>query len=293
MNKQKDYENRDKNIRFLNEVARKLGKRTSSLNLSDPQVNHYPHSWRDVFSNKPAPPDTFTRKLSFRAEGLQVTLRVNDEYLVADIRGKFGSDVICSFVNNTKFGSSRKVANKLLCKTYGHKIFLASYSKTDKMVLFLHNPSFQQFVKRLRLSQKESLHFWDGQAILYLQRFSWEEVSTTLSILYDLLLLLPLRQEETPQFDELPENFQKLVPLIKRWGVTDDNDRSEKVSKASSITLNRLVATVKPKFRAINSYLDTFGANPLPEHAILLGALAECATEAQLVLAERTAKKKS
>lgn len=293
MNKQREYENRDKNITFLNKVARKLGKRTSLLNLHDPQVSRYSFNWRDALSNKPIPPDDFIRKVTFKANNLQVTLRVNDEYLVADIRGEFGDDVVCSFVNNTKFGFSRKIANKSLCKAYGHKIFLASNSKTDKMLLILQNLSFQKLVKNLHLSQKESLHLWDGQATLYLQRFSWEEVSTALHILYDLVSLLPPRKEESPRFDKLPESFHKLVPLIKRWGITDDNDRSEKISKTSSITLNRLVSAVRPNFRAINGYLDTFGGNPLPDHAILLGALAECATEAQLVLAGRTTKQKS
>ena len=63
------------------------------------------------------------------------------------------------------------------------------------------------------------------------------------------------------------------------------------MSKAPSETLMRLVKAVEPEFNTINAYLDSFQKNPLTEQAILLGALAEGASEAKLLLQRRISDK--
>lgn len=89
----------------------------------------------------------------------------------------------------------------------------------------------------------------------------------------------------------MPANFIKFIPLIKQWAIYDDSDRSDKITRTSTKKLIHLFSSVNSDFNAINQYLDSYKRQPLPEHAILLGILAECATEAQLTLLARTAKK--
>ena len=98
----------------LEEIARKLGKRTAFHNLIDPQVSRSSWNWRDSLSDKPKPSDFFSRKLSFKANNFRVTLRVNDEFLVAEIIGGFGSSVVCSFMNNKVHEPSRNLASNSL-----------------------------------------------------------------------------------------------------------------------------------------------------------------------------------
>ena len=286
MNNKTDKTPSEKNVRLLNEIAKRLGRRTTSLNLIDPQVSRTPSDWKDVFSGKPIPSDRFTRKISYKANQFQIILRVNDEYVVADVKGAIGSSVVCSFVNNKIFDSSRELASKALCKDYGFKVYVGS-SCAESTISFLRNSSFQQIVGALRLSAKESLHIGDGWASLYLQRFVCDDVLNTLDTLYQLLALLPSTDETPISFEEIPEKLKVLIPWIKRWAILDDNDRSEKLGKASSKTLTRLAQAVSPNFNEINQYLDSFENRPLPEHAIYLGTLAECATEAQIILKAR------
>ena len=278
------------NIHALEEIARFLGKRTTYLNLIDPQVGHSSWDWRDSLSSKQRPSDFFSRKLSFKANNFRVTLRVNDEFLVADIKGAFGSSVVCSFVNNKVFEPSRKLASNSIRKSFGCKVYCPALNAESTMSL-LQNPSFQKLVKALHLTEKESLHIGNGYASLYLQRLGCNEVLETLGILYNLLAMLPLDNGMPANFDDLPDNLKKLIPLMKRWAISDDSDRADRIKKASSATLTRLLQAVSPDFDAINHYLDAFGNKPLPEHAILLGALAEYATEAQLTLKARLARR--
>jgi hypothetical protein len=287
MSNKTDKTSIENNVKSLNEIAQKLRKRTTSLNLIDPQVSRTPSDWKDVFSGKPLSPDRFSRKVSYKVNDFRITLRVNDEYLVADIRGAFNNSIICSFVTKSVHNPAMYLSSNAICRNYGFKVFVDSNLNSEKTISFLQNRSFQRFVNELRLSPKESLHIGYGWASLYLQRFMCDDVLQTLDTLYQLLALLPFKEEMPISFEGLPEQFKILIPLMKRWSISDDNDRSEKLSKASSKTLTRLVQVVTPNFDKINQYLDSFEKRPLSEHAILLGSLAECAVEAQLLLKAR------
>jgi hypothetical protein len=282
----------ENNINSLKTIARILGKRTYSLKLIDSQVARSSRDWKDSLSGKPTPSDFFSRKLSFKANNFRVTIRVNDEFLVADVTGAFGSSTICSFVNNNVYASSRRLGSNSLCRAFGCKVYIGSILNADSTISCLLNPSFQDFVKALQLSKRESLHIGNGYASLYIQRFIQDDVFTLLDILYQLLGLLPSAKETSINYQELPEEFHKLIPWIKRWGICDDNERSDKISKASSNALARLVTVLEPEFSVINTYLDSFQNKPLTEQAILLGALAESASEAKLLLKRRIAEKK-
>ena len=276
----------ENHVNMLKEIAQKLGKRTSPLNLIDPQVNRTHWDWRDVLTDKSVSPGTFTRKLSYKINDLKVMLRVNDEYLVADLRGSFDNSVICSFVKRNVHNPNLTPASASIYRDYGYNVFIDSNLNTEKTLTFIQKPAFKNFVKRLQLSANESLHIGRGYANLYLQRFACDEVLNTLDIIYQLLDLLP-KDGTQVDLEGLPEEFTVLIPWIKRWAISDDEERSEKISRASSKTLSRFVQVVSPNFNGINKYLDSFEKDVLPEHAILLGTLAECATEAQLILKAR------
>jgi hypothetical protein len=105
----------------------------------------------------------------------------------------------------------------------------------------------------------------------------------TVSILKALLAELPQSQEAKVDLRQLPAEFHSLISLITKWGISDDEERNERLLKASNRTRRNLIATVAPQFEAINRYLESFRDEPLPEHACMLGALAECVAEAQVL----------
>jgi len=283
----------ENNINALKTIARIMGKRTYSLKLMDSQVARSSLDWKDGLSGKPTPSDFFSRKLSYKVNNFRVTIRVNDEYLVADVTGVFGSSVICSFVNYNVHATSRKLGSTSLCRAFGCKVYIGSIPNADSTISFLNDPSFQLFVKALQLTKRESLHIGNGCASLYIQRFLCDEVLNALGIFYQLIALLPSEEEETIYYKELPEELHMLIPWIKRWGISDDNERSNKIGKASSKALAKLVDAVEPEFSIINTYLDSFSNKPLTKQAILLGALAEGASEAKILLRRRIAEKEN
>ena len=149
MSSKNDKTSIENNVKLLNEIAGKYGKRTTSDNLIDPQVRRIPYDWKDVFSDKdkPIPPDRFIRKVSYQVDDFKIMLCINDEYLVARIEGAFDNSVICSFVNN-QVNDPGKPVSKALCKDYGFKVFVNS-SYEESTISFLQNPSFKNYINLL------------------------------------------------------------------------------------------------------------------------------------------------
>jgi hypothetical protein len=83
---------------------------------------------------------------------------------------------------------------------------------------------------------------------------------------------------------QLPPEFPDLIPLIEEWAELDDVVREAKLASASTDDLRRLSAAPRPRFEAINAFLDEHDDQ---EEAPYMGALAEAAVEAGIELEGR------
>jgi hypothetical protein len=77
----------------------------------------------------------------------------------------------------------------------------------------------------------------------------------------------------------LPEPLRALEPLIRDFAVGDDQLRTEAIDAAAPKTVAHLVEAVMPLMPDINAFLSSFGNEPVPPEAILLGRLAEAVSE--------------
>lgn len=216
---------------------------------------------------------------------MRFTLRVNDEFISIDVDAPFAGNILCSFGRKPRLYPSF-TENSAFSAIFGIPVFLDAGSMSLDAPSILSRPSILECVRKLRLAERESLHIRNGQASLYLQRYERDHVDQTISILKILLAELPQSVESKVDLRQLPAEFHSLIPIIAKWAVSDDEERSERLAKASSRTRQKLIATVTPHFKSINHYLDSFGDEPLPEHACMLSALAECAAELQVALGD-------
>lgn len=97
--------------------------------------------------------------------------------------------------------------------------------------------------------------------------------------------------EAEPDFTLLPDELQRLAPLIRKYAVADDVERSEQLAKASTNELQELSAAADPHWDAINAYLDENMTPPGPRQdlALALDSFSQAAMEAQLELQNRGA----
>jgi hypothetical protein len=277
-----------RNLSLLKEVAKQLGTKTQPLNLTDLQVSRTPFDWKEALkSNAVVPSDRFIRQLRYGEDENRVLIRVNDEYVVIEIHGSFGGNIICSFNEKNVFDKGSPLGTVILapaelCSLYGLPIYMRSDEVSRDAPSMLQEPAIRKGIKSLSLEEEESLHILSGQAFLYLKRYERDRILDALNLLTTLAKSLPTAPEEALDFTALPNEFHSLIPLIKKWGITDDEERNEKLGEASRAARVQLIKAVAPHFKAINRFLDSCGDSPLSEAAVLLGALAECASEAMV-----------
>ena len=97
--------------------------------------------------------------------------------------------------------------------------------------------------------------------------------------------------EAEPDFTLLPDQLQPLAPLIRKYAVADDIERSEQLAKASTNELRELSVAAEPRWDAINAYLDENMNPPGPRQdmALALDSFSHAAMEARLELQNRGA----
>ena len=150
---------------------------------------------------------------------------------------------------------------------------------------FLSSAALNRALKRLQLTEDESLHIYRNGIVLYLKRNSKNDVMLAIEVACRLTEHLAKRgDKEQLDLIGLPRKFENLFGLIPKWAISDDEMRGDMLSETSQATLQSFVNVVRPYLPDIDEFLDSFGEKEPPEGAVALGALAECCLEAQIRL---------
>jgi hypothetical protein len=273
-----------KNLEALETLAKQRGKPLRRFWHVDPNVGR---STIDPTATTP-PPDAFVNGISFRHLGYRSDVEVNDEFVLVNLTWPGDRGLVFSINRRDRVILTEPTPtyigpNKTL------RLFVSSVVKNDESA-FHADSEVTAAIRRLNLAPEESLHGSRGQLSLYLKSDGPEAVSNRVEALSRLATLFSSVGTKEPEI-ELPPEFHHLLPLARRWAVTDDEERTERLTHASSSTRRQLVEKVKPHFDRINEYFASLGETPPSDAAIFLGALAECATEAML-MEDRAVRKK-
>lgn len=264
---------------LLETLAKQYGKSVREMNLFDANVCNSPcdpdHPWEHL----PLPGDIFRHKVNITFAAHKIRLRANGEFVVVEVPGNLDVDVLSINRQDKVFQLERYPFN--IPSFPSLEIFASNTD--DNLRQFLASPILSLALSTLRLKQDESLHIYRNGPVLYLKPASPDEVLSAVKTLCDLVESLP-PFDDSVDFEGLPAKFKKLFPLIREWAQPDDEIRSELLEQKSEAVLRKFVAAVEPHIPSINEYLDSFREQAPPEAAVALGRLAECATEARLIL---------
>jgi hypothetical protein len=81
---------------------------------------------------------------------------------------------------------------------------------------------------------------------------------------------------------KIPKDFKNLLPFIKEWAISDDQERSDKIRRTSKAKLQKLRDAIGPKLNLIDKYLDTFKNKSMHYEATLIGDLGVLGAELNL-----------
>jgi hypothetical protein len=225
----------------------------------------------------------FTSKVGLLRAGHPVFIWANSEVMLISARGELRIQTTCS-INVANADDFR--LSKLAVEGLDFPVFIRSAVKpTKELLAFLSSLEVRRSAQAVLRRGADSLHFRAGEVALYLRPDSAEEARNAIEVL--LKFVGPFRpQRQQWDLTGLPSEFQHLTPLIEKWAESDDSLRSDLISEAGEPSLRELVESVAPHFDSMKAYLDSLD-DDLPEAAMALQALAECAAEARMAIKDR------
>jgi hypothetical protein len=276
---------------ILASFAKLHKKRTAATNVYDLNVCRYEVDPKNYGHLKLTSGYPLTRQLRIKYGNYRINLAASPEYLEILLRGKFTAPQIS--INqpegNYPLGLQSRVGDLRNGSSKWPVFVRGGASPFGIVEAVLQSATLLNAAQRLLKEPRETLHIHDEGVNLYFKPSSVEEVQPAIETLTSLIGDVGTAIPENPlDRSVFPGQFEDLLPLIRRWGILDDEDRNALLTKSSPAAIRRLVNTVGPHLPAINFYLDSFGDQPLSEAACALGALAECTVEAQLALVAKS-----
>jgi len=266
-------------VAVLTSIAKHSRTSVRETNLFDANVCTSPIDPDRPWEHLPLPGDIFRHKVDIAFGARKVRLRANGEFVVVEIPSNLDVDVLS--INRQDKVFQLELSSFKVPSFPSLQVFASSTD--DNLRQFLASTNFALALAALSLKEAESLHIYRNGPVLYLKRESPDEILEAVEILCDFVQKLR-SLDECKNLDGLPPEFKKLSALIPEWAEPDDEMRSELLERKSEVALRRFVDAVEPHIPSINKYLDSFSEEGLSEGAAALGRLAECATEARLIL---------
>ncbi|HLL60283.1 MAG TPA: hypothetical protein VK338_01070 [Candidatus Nitrosocosmicus sp.] len=158
---------------------------------------------------------------------------------------------------------------------------------SDELIRYIHRKKNIQLLESLNLSSKEGL-FIARNGMYFVCEYT-RNIKNTMNILIQIANSLPKSPNNQTKGtvidglefhkEKLPEDLRPLSQYIRKYAISDDTLREEKLNKLSKKEKQNLITAVSPYMDSINTYLDSFKDKPLSNEAVLLGYLAETVSE--------------
>jgi hypothetical protein len=263
----------------MRELARRFKGKLSQCEVYDANVCATRSVPDKAWELLPVSGEPFFRRLRFTCKGRKVTVLANNTYTHGAAGGTFASR---PFTINTKqmVGFRSEFADDLSVGGEQYPVFTEDGKVSSDQKHLLSRPELVSLIEQSRLRGGESLHFNRGEIGFYLKRPDTDRVSGAIDRMIELAEKVEIAEGE-PNLELLPVQFHPIIPMIKKWALADDSERSDLLAATPEAVLRSLTDEVFPYLGAINSYLDSFRGGPPTEQAAALGRLAECALEAK------------
>ncbi|HUA21744.1 MAG TPA: hypothetical protein VMU80_16960 [Bryobacteraceae bacterium] len=268
---------------ILQDLAKRFKGKLSSCRVYDANVcttRSVPgRPWElELVSGEP-----LTEQLKLTHRERKVSVLANNAYIHGSAAGTFaGRPFTVNAKQRVVFRS--EFADTLSVGAARYPVFTEDGKVSSEQRNLLGRPELLSLVAQVGLQEGESLYFTRGEIGFYLKPTGdSDRVGGLIAQVVELAEKVGTI-EEGPKLELLPVQFHPLIPMIKKWAVTDDSERNDLLDTTPRPVLRSLVDEVSPYLEAISSFLDSFGQKAPTEEAASLGRLAECVVEAKQLL---------
>jgi len=200
---------------------------------------------------------------------------------------KIGVKIECNFSFSVNNSDKIFVYKKpFSVKKYPYKLYFSS-NVSDPF----QTEGFHEFwdilslkILNLTLSENESIYIY-GNGI-YFALNADRNINTAIDIIIDIVSDSKIFKKETLKkkivAENIPDLLKTLIPLLKKWSLSDDSEREQLIEKTTKREKKKLIEEVGPYMKEINEFLESFEDKPLSEEAIMIGNLAELVSELEI-----------
>jgi hypothetical protein len=248
----------------LAEIAARAGVRTRDANMSYRTIR-----------------DNFDVRCNFKLDGFVFEVYANPSVLYVKL--KIDSGVLFSTPRRNPILN----VGLLLGQVAGRDVFVNPQG-LGSPVPWIHSPEAVAALSSIEIGDEELLTVEMGGVDAILRSGGVNADWKRLQQLVALARIVPTGAADmllNPQ--KVPEDLRDLFPLLARWAISDDVERSDLVSSAKTAALRRLVERTEPRLRRIAEFLGQPGVQDLNE-AAALDALAQSVMEARQELTRRS-----
>jgi hypothetical protein len=222
-----------------------------------------------------------TNQLRARYRGHKVELLANVEWIRADIEANYGNFELL-MINRRPGTTYGRPARTMKTATAEYALYSIDGDLSEPQSKLYESGVLERLLDAISPEEGEEINVSQRLVRVYLHRANTNRVVTVIDAV---IRLMPHEKRGGNISFTLPDALRPLAPLLAKWAIDDDDERSRKLKRSSMSARENLVDTVVPLLPAIDAFLDSFGANP-PEEACALGSLAQAALEAQSMLSD-------
>lgn len=221
---------------------------------------------------------TLTRQLRALDRGHKIELLANDSLILADVEANYGRFELLKINPRSARTPYGRPAGTINTAGVEHVIFTIDGSLSRAQAELYESGVLERLLNVIDPHDGEEINVSQRLFRVYLRGPSVDRV---MAIIHGVIDLMP--HDTAAELDTFPDALRPLVPLMTKWAIEDDEERSRKLRRCTQSARQRLVDAVVPLLPAIDQFLDNFGANP-PEEACALGTLAQAALEARSLI---------
>lgn len=262
----------------IQKLKSELGGRFSSIQMRDANAKRQESTVETAF--------IYTSRLTFIEARRRIEILGSRELGCISIFGEFDVQFF-SIHSKDQSGFASASIGKVKIGPSDYEVFTKDGVVTNSQRRLLRSTELADLISNLPLRKGEALHFYRNCLVLYTRI---EVISSVLvQRMVALASIMPADRDTVGL--ELPAGFADLVNILKDWGISDDQDRADKIDDASEEDLRRFLAVIEPRMGAIHSYLTDTAEDSVNAAAIAnLGSILEATIEARTALVSRTAQ---